>query len=301
MSLFTTNGKAILKPEEVASLVVQPMIDRAVATQVSTVVNITSNSLRVPVVTADPQAEWTPEGDEIPVSDATVEEVNIKPRKLAGLSIISNELANDSSPAAMQVVGEGLVRDLARKLDQAMFGTPASPEAPAGLTANAGVTTIVVGDTAINAGVPVIDGASPDSMDWAIMADAHARLHNTAITSYVVSPGRFAWLSFIKESQISNRSLLQPDSTSPTGLTINGKPVFVTPAVADDSVYCIPRQHVFVAMRQDASVEADRSAYFSSDRTALRAIVRVGFGFSYPEAVVRVKFDQPLLQPTKGR
>jgi len=50
-----------------------------------------------------------------------------------------------------------------------------------------------------------------------------------------------------------------------------------------------------VAIRTNASVEADRSAYFSSDQTALRAIVRVGFGFSYEEAVIKVKFDKPLL------
>jgi HK97 family phage major capsid protein len=302
MSLFTSNdGKAILRPEQVAALVVQPMIDRAVATQVATVVPITSNSLRVPIVTGDPQAEWTAEGAEIAVSDSTLEELNIKPRKLAGLSVISNELAADSSPAALQVVGDGLVRDLARKVDQAVFGTTTAPEAPAGLTTLAGVTTIVVGDGSVNADIPVIDGASPESVDWAVIADSHARLHNTAITSYVVSPGRFAWLSFIKESQISNRGLLQPDATSPTGLTINGKPVYVTPAVADDTVWCLPKQHTYIAVRQDASVEADRSAYFSSDRTALRAIIRIGFGVSYEQAVVQVKFEKPLLQPTKSK
>jgi hypothetical protein len=34
----------------------------------------------------------------------------VTPKKLAGLTVITNELAMDSSPAALQVVGDGLVR-----------------------------------------------------------------------------------------------------------------------------------------------------------------------------------------------
>jgi HK97 family phage major capsid protein len=83
-----------------------------------------SHQLRVPRVTQDCQASWVSEGNEIPVTDAALDEIDIKPAKLAGLSVISNELAMDTSPAALQVVGDSLVRDLARKLDSAFFGKP---------------------------------------------------------------------------------------------------------------------------------------------------------------------------------
>ena len=63
----------------------------------STVTTIASHQLRVPRVTADPQAAWTAEGAEIAVSDPTVDEVDIVAKKLAGLTIITNELAADSS------------------------------------------------------------------------------------------------------------------------------------------------------------------------------------------------------------
>jgi len=195
----------------------------------------------------------------------------------------------------LQVVGEGIVRDLARKLDQAMFGTPASPEAPGGLVGLAGVSEVVVGDTSVTAPMPVVDGASPDSMDWSIIAKSRAELANTSITAFVASPGRAAWLEFQKESQISNWGLLQPDPTSPTGRVINGVPLYVTPACDDDTVWAIPRAHAIAAIRQGAQVEADRSVFFTSDRTALRATLRVGYGFTYPEAVVKVTFQRPLL------
>ena len=53
-------------------------------------------------------------------------------RSLGALSIISNELANDLSPAAQTVVGESTARDLARKIDSAFFGDTVS-NGPSGL------------------------------------------------------------------------------------------------------------------------------------------------------------------------
>lgn len=296
MSLFTNNdGRSILRPEQVSQLVVQPLIARSVALQIASVITVGNNVLRVPIVNSDPVADWTPEGAEIAVSDSALSELSIRPKKLAALSVVSSELANDSSPAALQVVGDGLVRDLARKVDGAMFGLPASPEAPAGLATLADVSEVVVGTTAVTAALPTVDGASPEAMDWAIIAQSKAEALNTRITAFVTSPGRAAWLEFQKESEISHRGLLQPDPTSPTGRVVNGVPLYTSPAVDDDTVWGLPTNHVIAAMRQDTTVEADRSAFFSSDRVALRAIMRLAFGFSYPEAVVKIRFDRPLL------
>jgi HK97 family phage major capsid protein len=86
----------------------------------------------VPRVTQDPAASWTAEGAEINVSDAVLDEITVTPKNLAGLVVVSNELAADSSPAALQVVGQGLVRDLRRKIDAAYFTTTA-PYGPSGL------------------------------------------------------------------------------------------------------------------------------------------------------------------------
>jgi len=299
MSLFTTNsGKSVLRPEQVAALVVQPVIDRAVATQVASTIQIESTELRIPVVQGDPTASWVPEGTEIPLSDSDLAEVRITPAGLKALSVISNELAADSSPAALQVVGDGLVRDLTRRVDEAFFGNPGSPEAPKGLEALPGVTELQV-STNVTAGVPVVDGATGTSFDWATLARSYAEMHTTTIDSFVTSPGRAAWLGMQKESEISNRSLLQPDPTSPTGRRIAGVPLYTSPACDDDTVWCLPRQHCFVAIRQNTSVEADRSAYFSSDQVALRAVMRVGFGFSYPGSVIRVRFATPLTTTPK--
>ena len=62
MAMSTATGGPILTPEQVHSLVIQPLIDQSVAAQVSTIVTTGSHDLRVPRVTADPAAAWTAEG-----------------------------------------------------------------------------------------------------------------------------------------------------------------------------------------------------------------------------------------------
>jgi HK97 family phage major capsid protein len=148
MSLTTSGGASILAPEEVSALVVRPLMEQSVAAQVSTVVPTTSHDFRVPVVSADPTAAWTAEGSEIAVSDPTITEVVVTPKKLAGLTVITNELAMDSSPAALQVVGDGLVRDLKRKLDSAFFGNTVA-NGPNGL-GSLTTTVIDAGDSWTN-------------------------------------------------------------------------------------------------------------------------------------------------------
>ena len=122
MSLTTTGGASILTPDQVDALIVRPFSQESVALRTSTVVPINPHTLRIPVVTSDPVAGFVAEGAENSATDPTLTEVNITPSKLAGLVVISAELAADSSPAALQVVGDGLVRDLARKTDAAYFG-----------------------------------------------------------------------------------------------------------------------------------------------------------------------------------
>ena len=58
------------------------------------------------LVVADPSTAWTSEGSEIPVSDQDLDEIECTPDKLAGLVVVSNELAADSDPSALDVVGD---------------------------------------------------------------------------------------------------------------------------------------------------------------------------------------------------
>ena len=174
MTMTRANGAALLTPEQVAELLVQPIITESVAAQVATVVTTTASSFRVPAVQEDPSASWVAEGEEIPVSDAVLAEAVADFHKLAGLVIITNELAADSSPQAAAAIGEGLARDMARKLDEAWFGNLAAP-APKGLAGLAGVSTIAA-------------GASITNTDPFVEAIAAADTVGAVLTSFVANP-----------------------------------------------------------------------------------------------------------------
>jgi HK97 family phage major capsid protein len=275
MTSTTTTGAAILSPEQVSELIVRPFTQQSVAMRVGTVVPINAGSLRVPVVSADPSAAWTAEGAEIAVSDPTLGEVDIVPKKLAGLTVITNELAADTSPAALQVVGDGIVRDLSRKADQAFFASTTT-NGPAGLLSIA-ATAVDAGDTWAN-------------FDFVETAKSNAEQANTVVDAFVCSPATAVKLATLKEygTAGSNKALLQSDPTAPSSRVLGGVPLLTSPSIAADIVWAIPRNRVIVALRNATQVVTDTSAYFTSDRVGVRATLRIGWGFTDPAAVSKI-------------
>jgi HK97 family phage major capsid protein len=98
MTLTTGTAEPLLTPEQVESLLIKPVLAVSVALNplCSRVLRPTAPSVRLPAVTADPTAAWVAEGAEIPISDLTTAEVDVVTRKVAGLSVVTSELAEDS-------------------------------------------------------------------------------------------------------------------------------------------------------------------------------------------------------------
>jgi HK97 family phage major capsid protein len=274
MANTTATAAALLKPAEVEALLVQPAFDLSVAAQVLAIVRTGSTTHRLPVVTQDPTAAWTLEGAEIVPSDMTVAEVVVEPRKLAALSIVSRELADDSSPAAATAIGQGMARDLARQLDAALFGTVAAP-APRGLSSLAGVSTVDA-------------GADFQNLDAFAEAIAAAENVGARLNSFVAHPTDALALSKLKTGTGSNVALLGQDPASPTGRVVAGVPVYVSPAVTPGTVWGIPRDRAVLVVRNDARIDVDSSAYFSSDRVGVRGTLRASFGYAHAGAIVKI-------------
>lgn len=274
MPMTTSSTAGLITPQQAKDLILIPLMSESVALQTSTAVPTTSKTLRFPRITADPVAAWTAEGDEIDPSLLSANEFTITPAKLAGLTILSNELVNDSDPAALEQVGAGLARDIARQLDAAFYGSVPAP-APSGLADLAGVNDIDAGDTWT-------------SLDPFLEAIADAEQNGAPVTSFVAAPADALALAKIKEATGSQRNLLQPDPTSPTKRTISGVPLWVSPAVAAGVVWGYSSTRAIIAVRQDVELATDSSVFFTSDRSALRAIVRVGWGYPQPAAIQKI-------------
>jgi HK97 family phage major capsid protein len=279
MSSTTSGFSPILTPAQVGDLVIQPLIVQSVAGRALTPIAISTNSYRIPQITADPAASWTAEGAEITATDATLSELDVVPSKLAALSVISSELANDSTPEAAIAVGEGIVRDLTRKVDQALF-TATTTNGPGGLPGLSGVTTVSGPATAYS---------SVDPFSDAIYVAAQ---HNSQIDAWVTNPATAQALAKIKQytSGSSNMPLLGADPTVPGQRQILGVPLLTSPYVSttNNVVWGISKTYSYFVIRQDAQVESDRSVFFTSDRVAIRATLRVGFAFPNPAGVVKI-------------
>ena len=149
MAIDTSLAAGLIADEHaVNQLVVQPVTQESIGLLVSTVVTTMDHSYRLPIITSDPSAAWTAEGAEITPSDQGFDELEVVPKKLAALTIISNELAADSNPSAQKTVGDGIVRDLAKKLDSAYFGNTVT-NGPSGLLSVAGVSAVDTGGTGV--------------------------------------------------------------------------------------------------------------------------------------------------------
>lgn len=263
----TPDGNAAFLPEYVGTLVVQPVIDTAVATQVSNVVRPDSgtHALRVPIVTADPTAAWLAELDELTHSEATLDEIEAPFRKVGGMTRLSNEMVRDSNPETLNLSGQGLVRDIQRKLDAAFFGDLSAP-APAGLG------SITPTD---------VDADSYANLDPFAEAISEAEQLGATINKWVTDPDTALTISTIKDESGSNRTLLDDR-------TVLGRELLVSPEVESGVVWGIPMDRVIVAVRQDAELTVDESRYFEYDAVAVRAVMRVAFGFPHEAAVVKI-------------
>lgn len=275
MSTTTSTTANAWTPEQIGDLLVQPLEVESVAARIGLFkTGLSGDKMRFPVVSADPTADWVAEGEEIPVSQATLDEVEAPFMKVAGLSVISRELAEDSSPDAADEIGRGLVRDIARKVDLAMF-TNAGAKAPAGLAQLTGYTQV----------------EAPESMadlDPYISARFRAAAVGAELAAYVLSPADAEALALVKESSTSAKRLLTESAGQPGSLAIDGVQVVTSPALTDGISWAIPKDSVRVGVRQDAQVDVDHSAFFTSDRVAVRGTMRVAFGFGHPKAVVQI-------------
>lgn len=273
MALTTSSANSLLT-SEVGNLLVRPALAASVAAQVATVITTSAGEFRIPIVSSDPTAQWVAEGAEITPSDPSLTELVVTPFKVAGLTIISRELAEDSSPEAAKIVGDGLARDIAKKIDSAFFGNTTT-NGPSGLLS---LTT----STAVEA------ASSFTTLDSFAAASFTAEGVGAQIDSFVTSPTEGLALSTVKEATGSTRPLLTADVTAPTTRTIYGRPLLASAAVGTKTAWAIPRDRVFIIVRDDAKIETDKSVFFTSDRVAVKCTMRLGFAFPHPLGIVKI-------------
>ena len=285
-TMTTTQAPSAWLPEGKGALIIQPLATESVALRalggLSAVAKAGTNSYRVPTVTADPTVAWVEEGEEIDESQLVQGEEHDTFHKVAGLSVITKELANDSDPKVAEQVGLGLARSIAKEIDAAFFG-------------GRGAT-----DTKPPRGLKDITGTSAVSTtEWEDLDPFNAALMTAAglgvtLGAWVAHPNDALALTQLRKAGGSNEPLLQPDPTQAAQYMISGVPLLVTSAVEEGTVWGIPTaDRVQLIVREDVAVETDSSVYFTSDKVVVKATARLTTLFPHPAAIAKIIITGP--------
>ena len=147
---------------------------------------------------------------------------------------------------------------------------------------------------------------SADTGDGAPLADLNAVAQaisaieevNAKPSAIICTPQTWFGLETLRDKNL--RYLLSPqqDPTQSPARSLFGLPVYVTSQLSTteprgtstdtSSIYVIDASQVVLVRRADVSVEVDRSQYFSSDQTQIRARLRCALVLPRPEAVARI-------------
>ncbi|WP_180357648.1 phage major capsid protein [Streptomyces sp. NP160] len=281
MALNRTSGAPLLAPEQVAELVVRPLVAESVALRTATFRQTDRSEYRIPVMSALPGGGWVDEASPIDLTDASFTSVVVRPTKVAAISVVSSEEVDDAEIDPLNALGDGLVAKLAQNLDGAWFGDLPAP-AQAGLQALAAANGSEV--------QTVSAGSNFTSLDPFAEAASKIEQAGGQVTSFVAGPTTALSLAKIKAATGSQVPLLAPnsDAAQPTRRTIEGRPLYVSAAVPAGVVWALDGSTSFVVLRKGATLDVDRSAFFSTDQVALRLTCRVGFGYAAPSRIVRI-------------
>lgn len=280
MTSFLSDAAAgIIRPEELGQLILQVVTQESVALQVATQIPCTAQQFRFPILTDDVPAGWFDEGDPITLEQPGVDQLVCTPKKLASITQISSELAEDSSPEAANLVRDSLARSAARVLDKAFFGNTVS-KGPSGVQS--------VEYQTVDAG-SAFGNADP-------FTEAQTKLEKVGATatSFTANADTVLTLNKIKEftgTITSNKPLLEPDPTQPTKKAINGVTLYSvadTVAVNNNWVWCFDKSRTFVVVRREIQIDVSPHAAFTSDSILVRLTMRAAPAFPHPAACVLV-------------
>lgn len=98
MTVLNSNLAAAWTPEDYGALVDRVVDATSVAFTAGTVIDTQLQSIRIPILAADPSTGWYAENTPITLTDPTTTEIEIKPTKVAGLTQASNEPSPIRSP-----------------------------------------------------------------------------------------------------------------------------------------------------------------------------------------------------------
>ncbi|UJL26837.1 MULTISPECIES: phage major capsid protein [Mycolicibacterium] len=271
MAMQHSSTNDAFSPQDFGALLNTALQSESVALQVSTVVKTDKVSITFPIWDEDPAVNWLTELGTITATDGSTDGVTVTPSKVGGITRLSNELADDSSPEVAELAVRGLVNQISHAIDTAFVGNTTT-NGPSGL--------LSIASTAVDTGSAI---ANTDPFVEAVFA---AKNVGAKLTHWLMAPSTAETVAQIKKASGSNESLISFDARGE--LSILGLPVLTHPGVDSSTFFWgVPMDRVVTVLRKDAEVTRSKDSGFYNDALDVRAITRVGVGFLHEAAVVR--------------
>ncbi len=272
MAILDSNLAQAWTPEQYGSLIDLVLAEKSIAFQAGTVIQTSSETMRFPILGADPAVGWYAENTQITLTDPTTSELVISPKAVKGLTQISNEAAADTNPAVAEQTGRSLARSIAKKVDAAFFANTTT-NAPNGILSAAGVNVVDTGT------VPLT------SLDPFHEAVAAALADGANLTHFILAADVALTLAKAKEETGSNKGLFESVAD---GVTLAGVPVLVCTDVAAGNAWGVDSSQIYVVQRTGTTITKSADAAFDYDAVQVRATARVSWGFANPAGIVRL-------------
>jgi HK97 family phage major capsid protein len=252
-----------------------------------------AGSIKIPRQTVGSTGGWIGEGGAIKVDRLTLDSVELTPKKNANIIAVSNELLARSTPSAMAIIRDDILRGIATSIDTKFLSSDAASAgvSPAGIQTYDGSSTASAGDT--------LDNITTD-LKAAIAAMLTVNMP-MARPIWLINPIRLNALKFIRDGL---GAYAFKDEINQG--TLAGYPYLTSTSVTDSVVMLVDAAQVIIAtelapeisISQDATIhmsdgpDADIGgggsatpvqSMFQTDSTAVKAITRLDFAARYAE------------------
>jgi HK97 family phage major capsid protein len=281
--------------EEQGSVVIQDLIANSAVERFARREAMASRTKSVPRFVGDAPVVVA-EGDEIPASNPTLNEVVLTARKYAQLMHISEEDVNDSLVDTLSVYKREWASRWARKFDNACLGVTAAGDGDDGQPFTSLYRAISPGSAGTNL-IQTGGALSYDDINNALGIAEDSSKFDAANTVWMAHP---KMLKEIRGMIKGNNDLVLPDPLAGTPGSLFGYPLVVsygaaTSAAATDSpagnalLIVGNRQMLINGVRGGVESVVSRDAEFARDGVVLKTRIRRGFAVADADAFAIVE------------
>ncbi|MFE9962879.1 phage major capsid protein [Streptomyces sp. NPDC005525] len=243
------------------------------------VVSMDRAKIDLPRPTATTAAAMVAEATGITPSDPVLSVLELKARKAAAFTKHSNELLEDSSPAAREFIAYDHAQAIGLTLDTQFLSGDGTGNNMLGIRNFAGVSTNPLG----------ANGAQLTSLDPLIDALGRAEGNNSLSGDLVWFMSARTWATVRKLKDGQNRYQIAPDPTQAGPYSLFGIPVIVSNSISNVEkvgtsafscswVGLVNKNQAVIGERRGITVVYDSSRYADEDVTSVRTTARYDIG-----------------------